>query len=56
MEKIVAKTWEIKKRHNGISSGVLGMKQGERRKIYIHPDLAYGKLDRRRFQNLMIFI
>ena len=27
----------------GLSKGVVGMKEGEKRKIYIHPDLAYRK-------------
>lgn len=30
----------------GFCQGVCGMQIGERRKIYVHPDLAYGKLSR----------
>ena len=26
----------------GFAMGVTGMRQGEKRKLYIHPDLAYG--------------
>jgi len=26
----------------GLKSGLIGMKEGEKRTIYIHPDLAYG--------------
>ncbi len=36
----------------GFCQGVSGMQVGERRKIYVHPDLAYGKLSR---QQLAIF-
>lgn len=27
----------------GFSKGIVGMKEGEKRKLYIHPDLGYGK-------------
>lgn len=27
----------------GFSKGIVGMKEGERRKLFVHPDLAYGK-------------
>lgn len=36
----------------GFCRGVCGMQVGEKRKIYVHPDLAYGKLSR---QQLAIF-
>ena len=26
----------------GFSKGIIGMKEGEKRTLYIHPDLAYG--------------
>ncbi|MFY7843140.1 MAG: FKBP-type peptidyl-prolyl cis-trans isomerase [Rhabdochlamydiaceae bacterium] len=29
----------------GLKQGLIGMKEGEKRKIYIHPDLAYGEND-----------
>lgn len=38
----------------GFAKGASGMTHGERRKIYIHPDLAYGKYGRHGFQQLMI--
>ncbi|CCB87575.1 macrophage infectivity potentiator [Parachlamydia acanthamoebae UV-7] len=38
----------------GFAKGASGMTCGERRKIYIHPDLAYGKYGRHGFQQLMI--
>jgi len=38
----------------GFAKGASGMTVGERRRIYIHPDLAYGKYGRHGFQQLMI--
>ena len=29
----------------GLAQGLIGMREGERRKIYIHPDLGYRKVD-----------
>lgn len=31
------------------------MTSGERRKIYVHPELAYGKYGRHGFEELMIY-
>lgn len=39
----------------GFAKGASGMTYGERRKIYVHPDLAYGKYGRHGFQQLMIY-
>lgn len=39
----------------GFSEGVIGMKEGEKRKIYVHPDLAYGKYEGQEPQQLLIF-
>ncbi len=39
----------------GFSMGVEGMRIGERRKIYVHPELAYGKLIGNSPQELVIF-
>lgn len=38
----------------GFCQGVTGMRVGEKRKIYVHPDFAYGKLDEEPNQ-LLIF-
>jgi peptidylprolyl isomerase len=40
----------------GFRQGVIGMHVGEKRKIYIHPDLAYGKIGKYAPQELVIFI
>lgn len=29
----------------GLKAGIIGMKEGEQRVVYIHPDLAYGELE-----------
>lgn len=39
----------------GFSKGVCGAYCKENRKIYIHPDLAFGALGRHGFQNLLIY-
>lgn len=39
----------------GFSKGVLGMRVGEKRKIYVHPALAYGKFEGQKPQQLLIF-
>ncbi len=39
----------------GFAKGASGMICGERRKIYIHPDLAYGKYGSTGFQQIMIY-
>ncbi|PJD94640.1 MAG: phage infection protein [Parachlamydia sp.] len=39
----------------GFAQGVVGMRIGERRKIYVHPDLAYGQADGDHPQQLAIF-
>lgn len=39
----------------GFAQGVVGMRIGERRKIYVHPDLAYGKHSREKPGELVIF-
>jgi len=39
----------------GFAQGVVGMRVGERRKIYVHPDLAYGEADGDNPQQLAIF-
>lgn len=40
----------------GLKLGIIGMKEGEVRKLYIHPDLAFGKLKHIELQNsLLIF-
>lgn len=38
----------------GFAKGASGMAPGERRKIYIHPELSYGKHGRHGFQQLII--
>ena len=38
----------------GFAKGASGMACGERRKIYIHPDFAYGKYGQHGFQQLVI--
>ena len=40
----------------GFRQGVAGMQVGEKRKIYVHPDLAYGKFGQYASQQLIIFI
>ena len=40
----------------GFHQGVAGMRVGEKRKIYVHPDLAYGKFGQYASQQLIIFI
>lgn|GEM_PF-4749410 len=37
-----AKKFEIKNLIPGLAHGLIGMKEGEMREIYIHPELAYG--------------
>lgn len=39
----------------GFALGVEGMRIGEQRRIYVHPDLAYGKLGGESSQELVIF-
>jgi peptidylprolyl isomerase len=39
----------------GFSKGVNGMRMGEKRKIFVHPDLAYGKFGGQQSQQLLIF-
>lgn len=39
----------------GFKLGVTGMKAGERREIYVHPDLAYKKLGKTRPNQLLIY-
>ena len=39
----------------GFRQGVAGMQVGEKRKIYVHPDLAYGKFGQYASQQLIIF-
>ena len=39
----------------GFRKGVIGMRVGERRMIYVHPDLAYGKVGRYSQQELIVF-
>ncbi len=39
----------------GLKHGIIGMKEGEKRKLYIHPDLAYGKNSRDFPNELIIF-
>lgn len=39
----------------GFKLGVIGMQQGERRKIYIHPRLAYGEISPTAPQQVLIF-
>ena len=39
----------------GFSKGVNGMKPREKRKIYVHPDLGYGKFERAESELLLIY-
>lgn len=39
----------------GFGKGLLGMKEGEKRTLYIHPDLAYGKTGRLPPNSLLVF-
>lgn len=39
----------------GFAEGVRGMRVGEKRRIYVHPDLAYGKFEGQEPQQLLIF-
>jgi peptidylprolyl isomerase len=39
----------------GFSKGLLGMKQGEKRRLYIHPDQAYGMMGHLPPNSLLIF-
>lgn len=40
----------------GLKLGIIGMKEGEVRKLYIHPDLAFGKLQYIEPQNLLLIL
>lgn len=39
----------------GLSKGIVGMREGEIRKLYIHPELGYGKEERLHPNSLLIF-
>lgn len=39
----------------GLSKGVIGMREGEMRTLYIHPDLAYGRSDLAAPNALLVF-
>lgn len=39
----------------GLSKGIIGMREGEIRTLYIHPDLAYGKSDLAAPNALLVF-
>lgn len=39
----------------GFSQGILGMKQGEKRRLYIHPDLGYGTSSHLPPNSLLVF-
>lgn len=39
----------------GFSKGIVGMKEGEKRRLYVHPDLGYGKTGQLPPNTLLIF-
>lgn len=39
----------------GFSKGLIGMKEGEKRRIFVHPDLAYGSVGQLPPNSLLIF-
>lgn len=45
----------LEKMISGFSKGVVGMKEGEKRRIFIHPDLAYGLISEIPPNSLLIF-
>lgn len=48
-------TLDLSKTIPGFSKGIVGMKEGEKRILYIHPDLAYGKQGPLPANSLLIF-